>query len=204
MKKFLLLLSLLIMITSLVACNEQAKEESHNHEHATNYVTNSTPDTDPSAEVSTKGTIKDNVYTNSFLNLTFTKPDSWEFLPEEAVKIQGKEFDMMAVDHHTNGSIYLAFENLKLTAGTSMSAKDYVSDVLQAALEYSPYSNLAEQSEITIGGNTYIKLTIDIQDKNNPLTKYVYLRSVGDYMAQIYATIPTVNAASVDFDSMLN
>lgn len=204
MKKFLFLLFAVVIIFSVTACNNQSEEENHNHNHETEYATNSNSDESPSDENSVKGTINGNVYKNGLLNLTVTKPDSWEFLPEDAVKIQGEAYDMMAVDHRTNGSIYLAFENTKETTGSAMSAKEYVSDVLQAALEYSPYSTLTDQTDITIGGNTYIKLTIEIQDLNNPLTKYVYLRSAGDYMAQIYATIPTANIDIVDFDAMLS
>ncbi|MBR2724632.1 MAG: hypothetical protein IKB72_04270 [Ruminococcus sp.] len=205
MKKFLSLLFSLLIIISLAGCSEQSKPNSddHNHEHATNYETNSIG-TAEAPKDPTKGTIKDNIYKNTYLNLTFTKPDSWEFLPEEAVKIQGDEYDMMVVDHKTNGSVYLAFENVKATSGAAMTAKEYVSRVLQAALEYSPYSTFMDQTEVKIGGNTYIKVTIVVQDQNDPLTKYVYLRSVGDYMAQIYATIPTANADAVDFDSMLS
>ncbi|MBE6737322.1 MAG: hypothetical protein E7566_01525 [Ruminococcaceae bacterium] len=204
MKKFLSLLFSLLIIISLAGCSKQPKTDKENHEHETNYVTNSNGDTTTPGEIWEKGAIDGNVYTNSFLNLTFTKPNSWEFLPEEAVKIQGDEYDMMVVDHKTNGSVYLAFENVKATSGAAMTAKEYVSRVLQAALEYSPYSTFMDQTEVKIGGNTYIKVTIVVQDQNDPLTKYVYLRSVGDYMAQIYATIPTANADAVDFDSMLS
>ncbi len=202
MKKFLPVIFSMLIVFFLTGCNNQLSSSGDNHNHATNYVTNSLASETPKDP--TKGEINGNVYKNAYLNLTLTKPDGWEFLPQDAVKIQGEEFDMMAVDHRTNGSIYIAFENLTATAGKTLTAKEYVTDVLQAALEYSPYSTFIDESEITIGGNTYIKVTIEIQDKNNPLTKYVYLRGVDDYMVQIYATVPSINAELIDFDSMLS
>ena len=228
MKKLTVILAVIALILSFAACSKEksTSEHSHDHNHGSEngsvvIQANTHTGYDESApKLQAEGTTNENTYTNVYLGLTFTKPDSWSFFPKDALAgltgagvtvsvadaadSLGAAYDMMAVDYTTNSSVSLVFENLEVTAGSTMSAKDYVDNVIKTALETTPDSTLTEETEITIGESTYLKVTITNQSQNTTMVKTHYLRCVDKYMIHITATAPENVAATTDFDSMFS
>lgn len=212
MKQILLLFLSLLVVFTAVGCQSD-KESIHNHKHdniSDNVHNLNSSDTVPhtgnsdSIPNTARGVVEGNTYTNNYISLKFTKPESWVYLDKEAVRNNGDNYDMMVVNHTVGAGVFLAFEDLRITAGTVMTAKEYVENVIKAGISNTPYSTLTDQTELTIRGNTYTKVTISIEDPNTPITKYLYLREVDGFMVQLTASIPTAKSSEVDFDSMLS
>ena len=230
MKKiFLIFLSLLVLLHAAgCSASTQLNHSDRDHTQSQDSPASTTAGT-PSDNANTdegvttfaiEGETADNTYTNAHLGLTFTKPDSWAFFPKDALagltgadttlsvaenaNTNGAAYDMMALDPTKNTSVSLVFENLEITAGGKLSAQEYLDTVIKAGLQQTPESELTEEATITIGGNSYVKATIQTSDHNTPMTQIHYLRDMDVYMVHITATVPSSNVADVDFDAMLS
>ena len=114
----------------------------------------------------------------------------------------GAAYDMMAVDPTSNTSVSLVFENMEITAGADYTAQEYLDTVIKAGLEQTPDSTLSKEETVTLGGNSYIKVTIITSGQNTSMTQVHYLRDIDVYMVHITAKAPTSQAADTDFDAM--
>ncbi len=186
------------------------------------------PATDPSAETETtpesdvsvlkKGSTKGNIYTSKTLNLTFTKPAKWAFANEhELLTYSGIEadsfgdfnataeanpavYDMYASYKENNSSVCICYENLQITKGDELSAKDYA-DMLKNAFCETPDSTVLEEGTVTFGGNKYYKLAFRSSNADTTLNRIYYLRRIDHYMTNIIVTLPE-NAEISSVDSM--
>jgi len=204
MKKVFVLFVLICTVLTFSACaDSNPSQEDSDSQNETVTQSQSVTSSVVTAE-NIKGTIDGNVYTNKFLNLTVTASGKWGFLPEEAVISQGENYDMIAIDAATGAHIKLAFEDLTATASPGLTTEDYVNNISNAASEHPEASTITDQSEITIGGNKYIKLTLYSVIDNRPSTLYEYIRVVDNYAAILVATVPSEKVTDVNIDALLS
>jgi len=210
MKKFLVLLLITAMLL-LTACSKTDNTHEHSEDSAQTQATH--PDDSLMA-----GEVIGKTYKNDYLGLSFTAPDPWTFFGKDALAsfigadsqlsvketadTLGAAYAMMAVDHTKEASVTLVYENLNITAGNTLSAQEYIEGVIKQGISQTSDSALQEESDFTIGEQSYIKVIVSVNDLNKPLTKIHYLRAVDNYMVHITASVPTAFLSEFDFDSM--
>lgn len=217
MKKILALLFVAVLVISFGGCAKS--NDTHNHSHSdTETATQNRQNTNTSENDGFGSTAIENSYANTYLELSFEAPDPWYFFDKEALAnftgadpgLSAKEvadtlgaaYDMMAVENTKEASVSLVFENLIITAGSTLTAKEYVDSVIKQGLAQAAESTLESESEVTLGKHSYIKVVITISDTNKPMVQTHYLRAIDDYMVHITTSIPLSNCAEIDFESM--
>ena len=195
---------ILALITALlvVACTGCAQSHDHTHEETT------TTEQVITSYVVT-GTINGNTYKNDFAGLTFQKPAKWTFLEGDVLESLGGDStvaipDMAAVDGTTNSSVKLVFINSITIAGEAITAKEYCDSTIKTASSESNMSTITAESEVTLGGNKYIKIVIETADLNNPMTITHYVRAIDYYIVDITATTPSAKVSDTNFESMFS
>ena len=209
MKRIIALLFAATLIFSCAACNSSSDTEE---------TKSSDNNTEPA--VSIAGTTTDKAYTNDFADLTFKLPESWTFFDnaalaslsgadeelsvKEIADTKGAAYDMMALNPLLDASVSLVYENVTITSGKALTAREYLDNVVRPAVEQTSQSSLVEVFTVSFGGNDYIKYTIEIADLNNPLFQTHYIRDIDNYIVHITATIPQKRVDEVNFDSMFS
>ena len=215
MKKLVSMMLILLVFCSFGGCAQKTNtNDGHNRSSADEVTT-----VDESVVTyNLSGEAKGDTYKNEYLGITFTKPKAWAYFPEDALvgltggntelsvaenaNTYGAAYDMMAVDYTTDTSVSIVFENLEVTSNSAFSAEEYLEDVIKVGVRQVEESTIAEETTVEIGGETYVKVVINTEDNNTPLTMIHYLRCVDVYMIHITATVPTDKADTVDFDAM--
>lgn len=207
------LFTLLLIISTLLFCTGCNKPSDSNNANADN-----SPQLNPNTSM--EGVLQDNVYTNYYLNLKFEASESWVFFdretlagrtgadPQQSIKenadTDGAAYAMMAVNAPKNASVSLVYENLKITAGETLTAEEYIDSVIIPGLDLESQSFLDDITAISFGGNTYSRVSIVTENLNSTMIQTHYLRSIDDYMVHITATVPQQNESEFDFDSMFS
>ena len=199
MKKLFSVLLLAVVLVVFTGC---AQAHDHNHEETT------TTEQVIKTYVVT-GSINGNTYTNDFAELTFKKPAAWTFLEGEALESLGGDSsvaipDMAAVDGTTNSSVKLVFLNSFTIAGEYITAKAYCDSTIKSAASEGDMSAIVAESEVTLGGNNYIKVVIEIADLNNPMTITHYVRAIDYYIVDITTKTPSAKVSDTNFESMFS
>ncbi len=165
-----------------------------------------------------RGVTRGNLYTSATLGLTFEKPSAWAFATEGDLAYYSgllsggfgdfaataqeipAVYDMYASNKETGGTVSICYENLLITVGEPLSAKEYA-DIIKNAISENPDSTVTEEGEITLGARTYSKLVIkSAQGSSDAKVKTYYLTQVGNYMATIIVTLP--EGADLEADNM--
>lgn len=199
MKKKILALIAAIMVVVCAGCSQA---HDHNHEEITTT-------TQPIKTYSVAGKINGNTYSNDFADLTFLKPAKWTFLEGDVLQSLGGDStvaipDMAAVDGTTNTSVKLVFLNSITISGKSLTAKEYCDQTIKNAADEGDMSTVTAESEVTLGGNNYLKIVLETSDINNPMSITHYVRAIDYYIVDITASTPCANAAQTDFESMFS
>ncbi len=164
-----------------------------------------------------RGTTEGSIYTSTTLELTFEKPSDWSFAEEAdlayysgllsggfgdfaaAASENPAVYDMYADDKDSGTTVSICYENLLITVGDTLSAKEYAG-IIKNAISENPDSTVTHEGEITLGDRTYSKLTIKTTSETESTLRTYYLTQVGNYMATIIATTP--EGSGIDTDSM--
>lgn len=189
-------------------------DHDHPHTHASEEVT-TTPSTAPVTEPAThsqntftgleRGITTNTEYKNSSLNLTFDLPDGWAFYPdtelcslcgltyeafsdfETAIENNPAVYDMYAVYKEKDASVSICFENLLLTTGSPMSAREYL-DILTNAVEGAGVSEIEDNGSVDFCSGVYESATIISGYDDVKSRKTYFLTAVDNYMVTIIIT----------------
>lgn len=157
-----------------------------------------------------RGTINGNVYTSDYSGLTFTKPDTWVYLTDEelaeamdigmesldqnafadAVVQMVSVYDMMAGDNETGTNINIAYENLAVSNGGTMTEKEYL-EALSKQLGDNATMNaeFIEDTTVTLCGNEYLRAIYHVDYSGYEMTMVYYLRSIDTYMNLVVVAV---------------
>ncbi len=158
----------------------------------------------------TRGTINGNTYTSEFTGITFTKPDHWRYFTDEEIAevldigleaMDANAFektvaeysgvnDMMAINDATGQNVSIAYENLSLTVGKSISEEDYY-NLLKDSLTSFGYIPTGGQKYVSLSGKEYLKVSFNGTNNNVDFEMTTYIRLIGDIMVCIMVTTPT-------------
>ena len=168
-----------------------------------------------------RGTIAGNVYTSEFVDMTFTKPETWTFATDEeiaqtmkigmalmkdpnayqkAISKMATIFDMMVIDSATGTNISILYENLAVTGNTGMHEDAYIEatkSLLQAQVnaEYV----FGETSDIELSGDAYRRMSFIATYDGVQMEQIYYVRAMDKYMHVIILTLVNgVTAADVE------
>ena len=201
MKKKLLAVLAAVLIIACAGCSQISDEHDHNHEEPTT--------AQPIKTYTITGKTDGNKYTNKFADLTFVKPDKWVFLKDDALAALGGNSstavcDMAAVEGTTDTSVTLVFTNSITISGDRLTAKQFCETNIKATVSEGDMSTVTAESEVTLGGNKYIKLVINTSDINHPMSITHYVRAIDYYIVDIVATTPVAKVSDTNFEAMFS
>ena len=158
-----------------------------------------------------RGVIEGDVYTNECLGFSFTKPETWEYSPdnklarsmnlepekmnlhiEQLLEKRDVVYDMVVADPKTRTNISIEFENLSRTFDVDITEDHYI-DVLQQKI--SGVTNMAASfydsvAEVTFGENTYKRVAYSaVTASGIPMIQAHYIRKIDGYISYITVTI---------------
>ncbi len=171
-----------------------------------------------------RGVTSDSSYTNESLSVNFTKPAGWRFYTEEelakllnvtveqfrdesfsdAAKLNSV-FEFMAVNESTGDNVSLIMENLRPSGNTGITEERYAElsrKNMQEQLVGATYT-FGEDSRVSVGGQSYLRITAKCSYSGITMQQYMYLRKVGSYMVVITATSMSGKDAS-EFEKMFS
>lgn len=199
MKKLIaLLLALVTLASLLVSCGALTKVE--------------------------RGTREVDVYTNDSIDVTFTIPTGWNFYSDSEIAALmnissdlwkdpelfenadvASVIDFMAVQNNAQNNVNLVFENLAASGNTAMSVSKYIETSKELMKEQLPGASYAfsENTKVTLGSETYTRVTATCAYNNISMIQYLYVRKVGTYMIVITATTNTKESPET-FEAMFS
>ena len=163
-----------------------------------------------------RGTIDGNVYHSEFAGVTFTKPDNWKFsTDEEIAKLLGVGLDVLqsgdkfdaselastidfqASDPTTGNNVNMSVEKLNPLNAAAVSIDDYIESFRQTLnTQFQGMSaTFGDTAETTVGGNTYKRVTANIQMSGVSMQQVYLLRKVGKYV--ICITLTSTNGGDI-------
>ena len=189
-------------------------DHTHSHTHASEEITTA-PETNPTTTPATqpqntftvleKGITTPTEYINYSLNLTFDLPDNWTFYPDTelcslsglsyeafsdfdtAIESNPVVYDMYAVYKEQESSVSICFENLELTTGSALTAREYL-DFLKNAVEGAGVSQIEDNGTVDFCSGTYESATIISGYDEVKTRKTYFLAEVDNYMVTIIIT----------------
>lgn len=171
-----------------------------------------------------RGTIESNVYHSDFAGLTFTKPDGWSFYTDEEIAAalgvepeileSGEKFDaselsstidFQAVDPATGNNVNMTVEKLNALNAATITIDDYITsfrDSLTAQFQ-NISADFGDTTEVTIGANTYKRISADITMSGVSMSQVYFLRKVGKYIMCV--TLTSMGAGDISaIEAMLS
>lgn len=171
-----------------------------------------------------RGTIDGNVYHSDFAGVTFTKPDSWKFSTDEEIakllgvgldalqsgdKFDASELasliDFQASDPATGNNVNMSVEKLNPINAATVSIDDYIEsfrNMLNTQFQ-GMSATFGDTTETTIGGNTYKRVTANVQMSGVSMQQVYLLRKVGKYVVCI--TMTSTNGGDISsLEAMLS
>ena len=208
----------IVLGVSLISGTDEEETKPHTRITTTNGTTETTtkpetkkeePTQKPDSGTSKKiahGTINGNVYRNDFADITFTKPDDWDFFSdEELAKIFGLAlddytdyektliekatvYDMMIMSPEST-NICVMFEDLSVSNAQAISTEAYCNNLarilqMQNKRDY----NFGELFDCQLGNISYKAVDVSATEDNLTLYQRCYVRKIGKYMCVILVT----------------
>lgn len=211
---------LVILLFILVGCSNGGNESSASptdEVSASVVETDAVSETSEDEEVSTdvtedqdtpvRGIWTDSTYTNSYMNLTFSMPDTWVYASDEDIANtmsiaaenlseaglelsedmleQQSIYDMMSQSTTTTSSVMVMYENLSMTIGGSMYTEELYLNSVKKQLEdlEMGYTFPDDITTTTIGEETYSALNTEYGE--GELYQTYYVRKINNYMTCI-------------------
>ena len=207
MKKLLALLLALLMLLTMVAC---AADESDDVDGVK--VDEQETKLEKKVELS-RGKIQSGVYVSEFLEIQFTKPDSWVYSSDEEIAqmvslsveaIAGDRFkealektetlyDMMVVDSVTRSNIIVSYENLTKTLSTNITMDQYV-EALKSQLKNVTGMTVTFPENLEtakLGDTEFTKVLCTTTMQGSSMTQIYYLKKIDKYMCAVIVTVPS-------------
>ncbi len=189
MKKTASLILAFIMAFLLVGCNLVAEDK---------------------AEI-TRGKIDGDTYINDFLDLKFTKPDSWIYSTDEEIaatfgmsaELLGYDnfkqtvednisvYDMMVKDSFSGTNINIFYENLVKQNASNITIEQYV-EAIEKQLENVSAMTVTfpeKLDTVKLGENEFTKVVCSTEMNGMSFQQVYYLKKVDGYMCGMIATI---------------
>lgn len=144
----------------------------------------------PSATIPEKGKITGDLYESAFADLTFTKPEGWEFATDEEKASleagEGMYYDMLCQDPETGSQVAVIFEEVLLTVGNIAITEDEYIEAISEGL-YNSGLEVLSQEDKEVGENTYKTVTVYGESEELTVMQTSMARKVGNTMISVIA-----------------
>lgn len=213
MKKIISILMCVVLVFSLAACTGEKNNDADTtaaDASITNQTTEKTETTQakPVEKKISRGTISENVYTNTFLGLTFEKPEEWIYatdeemaqlvgLGQDIVDLNSLEkmlsetasvYDMSASDDKGN-SVMICYENTMLTALREITEDEFEQQLKANLAKVEGYNyEYVSSEDVTLGEVEFRKIIFTVTVENVTLSQAYYIKVVGKYAASVIIT----------------
>ncbi len=168
-----------------------------------------------------RGVTSTTAYQNESLGITFTKPDDWTFyessflaassgLTESAWKnenlfaksdfVLAMEFMAVSPD---GDNINMMVESLKARGNRNVTVEEYISlSKTQLLQQNSTYAFSTKTTSITLGDNTFSRITAQSTTSGVAVTQYFYVLKIDYFIVSFIATTPRGTLYPYDFENM--
>lgn len=144
------------------------------------------------------GSVIGDVYKNDSIGIKFTKPDGWEFLPDDELAVEmntggnsfkkqlenGVAYDAVAKDAASGNMVIISFVNLEKKYSKDLTVEEYAQEMKKQLKQVSPTSTVAlsDVELVEFDGEEFSRVVTGVTQNKATTRRVTFLKNLGGVM----------------------